>query len=287
MSGIKLRAVNKLEFLPQLAGGQMIRMGEPFIEMISRPSTEMLKAGHIGDDEGECMGKARWYSTPFMLTATKQSKWDMPEELLLILEKVEKESGPIAAPTNRLPPIPVAPQGTPAPVVNPMALPTNNVPQPGALNPLTGAMVRPGMPGPVTQPAQTPFQPPQIPARPTNPDEPVVPTNGFSTHEEAEKAFWYLLKKNSIGPDSSWENTMRAIITDPLYKSFNTMAERKESWQKYVDTLKNKEAEEKEARMNKQRPAIRNLLKGNPNVFHYTSFETADQLFAQHPIWQQ
>lgn len=39
--------------------------------------------------------------------------------------------------------------------------------------------------------------------------------------------------------------------------------------------------------MNKQRPAIRNMLKGNPNVFHYTSFETADQIFAQHPIWQQ
>lgn len=51
--------------------------------------------------------------------------------------------------------------------------------------------------------------------------------------------------------------------------------------------LKTKEAEEKEARMNKNRPAIRNLLKGNPHVFHYTSFETADQLFASHPIWAQ
>jgi pre-mRNA-processing factor 40 len=57
--------------------------------------------------------------------------------------------------------------------------------------------------------------------------------------------------------------------------------------QQYVDMLKTKEAEEKEARMNKNRPAIRNTLRGNPNVFHYTSFETADQLFAQHPIWQQ
>jgi pre-mRNA-processing factor 40 len=57
--------------------------------------------------------------------------------------------------------------------------------------------------------------------------------------------------------------------------------------QQYVDMLKTKEAEEKETRMNKNRPAIRNMLKGNPNVFHYTSFETADQLFAQHPIWQQ
>lgn len=28
------------------------------------------------------------------------------------------------------------------------------------------------------------------------------------------------------------------------------------------------------------------MLKGNPNVFHYTTFPTADKLFAQHPIWQ-
>ena len=29
------------------------------------------------------------------------------------------------------------------------------------------------------------------------------------------------------------------------------------------------------------------MLKGNPNVFHYTTFRTADKLFSQHPIWQQ
>lgn len=29
------------------------------------------------------------------------------------------------------------------------------------------------------------------------------------------------------------------------------------------------------------------MLKGNPNVFHFTTFATADKLFAQHPIWQQ
>ena len=39
--------------------------------------------------------------------------------------------------------------------------------------------------------------------------------------------------------------------------------------------------------MAKLRPALRNMLKGNPNVFHYTTFSTANKLFAQHPIWQQ
>lgn len=55
----------------------------------------------------------------------------------------------------------------------------------------------------------------------------------------------------------------------------------------YIELQKKKEAEEKEARMSKLRPSIRNLLKGNPSIFHYTTFETADQLFSQHPIWQQ
>ena len=101
---------------------------------------------------------------------------------------------------------------------------------------------------------------------------------------------------------------MRAIITDPLYKALNSLAEKKATWQKvgshcsppsppplqfsnihwqYTESLKAKEQEEREARLAKIRPAIRNMLKGNPNVFHYTTFSTADRLFAQHPIWQQ
>ena len=54
-----------------------------------------------------------------------------------------------------------------------------------------------------------------------------------------------------------------------------------------MNNLNVKEAEEKAARLGKLRPAIRNMLKGNPNVFHYTTFATADRLFAAHPIWQQ
>jgi pre-mRNA-processing factor 40 len=55
----------------------------------------------------------------------------------------------------------------------------------------------------------------------------------------------------------------------------------------YTENLKAKEQEEREARLSKLRPAIRNMLKGNPNVHHYSTFPTADRLFSQHPIWQQ
>jgi pre-mRNA-processing factor 40 len=143
-----------------------------------------------------------------------------------------------------------------------------------------------------------------LPARPNLPDEPAIPHNGFATFEEGEKAFMYLLRKAGVDATWTWDQTMRAIITDPLYKALNSLAEKKSSWQKarplmflpeltltcsrqYTEGLKAKEQEEREARLAKIRPAIRNMLKGNPNVFHYSTFPTADRLFAQHPIWQQ
>ncbi|KAG8220839.1 hypothetical protein J3R82DRAFT_2333, partial [Butyriboletus roseoflavus] len=139
-------------------------------------------------------------------TESKESKWDMPDELLLLLEKVEKEA-----------------QGN-------------------------GTVAHPG---------------------------------------SGEKAFMHLLRKAGVDADWSWDQTMRAIITDPLYKALNTLAEKKVAWQKFTDGLRAKEEEEREARLSKLRPAIRNMLRGNPNVFHYTTFSTADKLFSQHPIWQQ
>jgi hypothetical protein len=71
-----------------------------------------------------------------------------------------------------------------------------------------------------------------LPSRPNLPDDPVIPVNGFATHDEAEKAFIHLLKKAGIDPTWTWDRTMRAIITDPLYKSLGTLAEKKAAWQK-------------------------------------------------------
>ncbi|KAG6902600.1 hypothetical protein C0995_014607 [Termitomyces sp. Mi166 len=220
-------------------------------------------------------------------TETKDSKWDMPDELLLLLEKVEKENQnnaqPAAGPAQITAPgfTPVgSTQGALVPMGGADSSSSNSASQPNGQNgidlsvgPHTGAL------------SSTPTG--ILPARPNLPDDPVIPHNGFLTAEEGEKAFMHLLRKAGVDATWTWDQTMRAIITDPLYKALNTLAEKKAAWEKFTTTLKAKEQEEKEARLAKLRPALRNMLKGNPSVFHYTTFGTADKLFSQHPIWQQ
>ncbi|KAF5383593.1 hypothetical protein D9615_003571 [Tricholomella constricta] len=227
-------------------------------------------------------GRKYYYNTD-----TKESKWDMPDELLLVLEKVEKESAPGAQPS-----------AAPAQITAPGFTPVGSMQ--GAIVPMGGA--DPSSSNSASQPngqngvdlsvgAHTgvlPLAPTSIlPARPNLPDDPVIPHNGFATIEEGEKAFMHLLRKAGVDANWTWDQTMRAIITDPLYKALNTLAEKKAAWEKFTTALKAKEHEEREARLSKLRPAIRNMLRGNPNVFHYTTFPTADKLFSQHPIWQQ
>ncbi|KAK7679434.1 hypothetical protein QCA50_017488 [Cerrena zonata] len=213
-------------------------------------------------------GRKYYYNTD-----SKESKWDMPDELILLLEKVEKEGAAAPTPPNRI----TAP-GSSSTSTDLVTLSAVNGQTPASSS-TDAQRAASGVPPSTNQGA--------LPIRPNLPEDPVIPHNGFATVEEGEKAFMHLLRKAGVDANWTWDQTMRTIITDPLYKALNTLAEKKAAWQKYTDALRAKEQEEREARLSKFRPAIRNMLKGNPNVFHYTTFTTADKLFAQHPIWQQ
>lgn len=53
----------------------------------------------------------------------------------------------------------------------------------------------------------------------------------------------------------------------------------------YNDDIKAKAAEERENRLNRLRPNFRNLLSGNPNIHYYSTFKTAEKVFAHNPTW--
>ena len=57
------------------------------------------------------------------------------------------------------------------------------------------------------------------------------------THEKAEEGFMYLLKKEGIDENWTWDQAMRKIVLDPLYKALNTLAEKKETFEKVRNRL--------------------------------------------------
>ncbi|KAL7414712.1 hypothetical protein BDY24DRAFT_15127 [Mrakia frigida] len=221
----------------------------------------------------EYMSKGRKY---WVHKETKESVWDMPEELIFLLEKVgteEPEPVKIKSPD----------------VVAPSPLPTASS---------TNALVPVGF----NSPAQ--FSPPQqqqqqfdtfrqpapsfsLPTAPKPQDQYVIPEGGWRTKFQAEQAFMYLLNKQKVDPAWTWDQTMRAIITDPLYKSFPSLAEKKAVFTKFVSEAKARQTEEKESRMRRIRGPFRSLLSDHPAIYPYTTFKTADALFAGNAIWSQ
>jgi pre-mRNA-processing factor 40 len=170
----------------------------------------------------------------------------MPDEVLLVLEQVEKEQKAALVPLSQFkspylmfsPFIrtarPVPPSNSTQASTALIESPTQNV----ALTPAPSTPIN-GLDGAIGHHAGSSRvgQSTTLPARPNLPDDPVIPHNGFATVEEGEKAFMHLLRKAGVDANWTWHQTMRAIITDPLYKALNTLAEKKEAWQKVITFL--------------------------------------------------
>jgi hypothetical protein len=58
------------------------------------------------------------------------------------------------------------------------------------------------------------------------------PVGGFLTHEKAEEGFMRLLRHEDVDETWTWDQTMRKIITQPLYKALDTLAEKKAAFEK-------------------------------------------------------
>jgi len=61
-------------------------------------------------------------------------------------------------------------------------------------------------------------------ARPDPPNDLVMPYNGFPT-TEGERAFFHLLRKENVDANWTWDQTIRAIVIEPLRKGEGRVAE--------------------------------------------------------------
>ncbi|KAF7720876.1 hypothetical protein EC973_005885 [Apophysomyces ossiformis] len=114
-----------------------------------------------------------------------------------------------------------------------------------------------------------------------------TPAVEFATREEAEKAFNKLLKETGVKPDWTWEQTMRAIITHPLYRALKTLGERKAAFHAFIDKEAKREREQREERETKQRMSFFHMLENTREIKPYTRFRNAAKLLANHPAFTQ
>ncbi|CAG8510934.1 4131_t:CDS:10, partial [Acaulospora colombiana] len=131
-------------------------------------------------------------------------------------------------------------------------------------------------------PVTTPVRP-HVPILPTQ--QPEQPRIEFETKEEAVAAFRKLLKDSGVKPDWSWEQTMRAIISNPMYRAIKTLTERKQAFHDYVDELRKKEEEEKKAKTIKIRQDFISLLESHPEVNSSTRYRKVCEILGEEPAF--
>lgn len=103
----------------------------------------------------------------------------------------------------------------------------------------------------------------------------------FNTKDEAERAFFDMLRKYNVTPAWTWEQVMRTTITDPYFKALRSLGERKAAFEKYCEDVKRREREAKEKSLDRNRPAWRTALgrlsEGDYGMKSWWSWERASR----------
>ncbi|CAG8646889.1 8079_t:CDS:10, partial [Racocetra fulgida] len=196
----------------------------------------------------------------FYNSITKESKWEMPAEY--------KANGNIVSPNQQ--DFERARQ-----LSTPAVSPVNTTPINVSARPL-------GLAGS------------HIPIVPIQQSEPVKIE--FDTKEEAEAAFREMLKKSDcvltfstqgVKSDWSWEQTMRATISNPMYRALKTLNERKQAFERYVDDLIKKEEEIQRAVRKENKEKFSKLLRSLSNITEATRWVEAQTIYMNTPEYLQ
>ncbi|KAI8388869.1 uncharacterized protein BYT42DRAFT_561565 [Radiomyces spectabilis] len=277
------------QFSPTPLGGAQTPGASPMAASWQRPS-----ASPAGSDATASPGKGVWreHQTPegrkyWFNTMTRQSTWQKPEELMTAEEKAllscpwkeyttpdgkkyysnsQTKETVWEMPAEYKEHLEKAQQAQERAVVQPPPQPTPPVPsKPEVEKP---RHVRNHPPPSVTLLAQ----------------EPAVE---FATKEEAEKAFIKMLKETGVKSDWTWDQTMRAIITNPMYRSLKTLHERKAAFNSYIDREAKRERELREEKETKQRVTFFHMLENTKEIKPYSRYRSIARMLANNPAFTQ
>ncbi|KAF8975772.1 PRP40 pre-mRNA processing factor 40 [Entomortierella lignicola] len=254
---------------------------------------------------------------------TKETVWTVPDDYKALLDQLAEETKAKEAaaavvatpqtPTKPLTPTSSSAVSTPSPLRHQTVIPgaqsspipsQQQQPQPSSLQNNQGQDPMRNISGPPQFMPRT-SRPPyplqqQSGSRPPRFQQSFVPegannrgreknandTPEFSTKEEAEEAFKNLLKETGVTSTWTWEQTMRAVVTNPMYRALKTTAERKTAFQEYVDDRRIQEKHEEKARQQQLKQDFLDLLKGSDKVSHSSRYTTISRIFADEPAFK-
>ncbi|KAL4400659.1 U2-type prespliceosome protein [Malassezia pachydermatis] len=196
---------------------------------------------------------------------TKQSTWTMPSDLKAYLDSIPDDPPKAIAARPSASPRPAP--GEAGGASTPLSAPGSGTPEP--MGPGTAA----------------PRQSSSIGGGSNIRSAPLM----YNSYEEAEAAFISLLRLKQVGPDSTWEQTLRVIVTEPLYKALRSLADRKAAFTKYVQELKDEQAAQREAKEEKLRPAMARALQQQRAgmLKPYASFATFKKRLQDTSLWAE
>jgi pre-mRNA-processing factor 40 len=226
------------------------------MEGVSKWGAEILCAfGHKGEQLDIAERAQRWVKAESIDEISADLMWKIAD----LFDSIPDEASP-------------AP-GSPAPAMSPGGVaprPIYSGPPPGFASP-NGA----GQPG---------FPPSGMGAPPARaPAQPSVSIAG------GEEAFLQLLKEKNVTPAWTWEQTMREIITEPLYKSLATLAERKAAFSKYIQSIQEQEDNSRKERAKAIEPRIRKVMQpliDNGQMKAWLSYEGMLCRCNEHAAWK-
>lgn len=96
----------------------------------------------------------------------------------------------------------------------------------------------------------------------------------YNSIEEAENAFMKMLRRHNVQPDWTWEQTMRATIKDPQYRSLRDPRDRKAAFETYAVEVRMQEKDRAKERFAKLRADFNTMLKRHPEIKHYSRWKT-------------
>lgn len=174
--------------------------------------------------------------TYFHNVQSKQTVWEMPMEYKQLLDRIAQSQAPDAG---------VAPDG----VVTAQPAPASGTPDVASSTPV-GTPLAAATPG-NRSPASV---------------EPAATEASHESRESARAAFIQLLRDKGVSTVHSWENALKAVVSDPRYRALPTLKDRREAFDDYMRELQAQEREQFQRQQREAHAAFQRMLENHSEL---------------------